>query len=140
MHIENLKRGDWILITQFKNLELDNYGSHQEHAAVPLRVRAISAPFVIVSKLGESRAMSVDLRLWEVTKAQPELIREWNRNKPDFMAQNEPKAMPMDGRCRVFYCPVCSDGQFEVVSQPGEEPYFQCSMCDSVVVQKANQL
>jgi hypothetical protein len=137
MHIENLRRGDWILITQFKNLDIEDHGPQHEQPGVPLRVRAVSPPFVLVSKIFEQRVVTIDIRLWSITRAADSYVKTWKGLQ--VVDSQDPKAMPMEGRSRVFYCPICSDGVFNLVAEEGRESFFQCTICGCVVVEEANQ-
>jgi hypothetical protein len=135
MHIENISVGDYLVVVGRCGQLGQEMTESQELFGGPVRVRGACAPYLAISDMREpKRVRTLDLRLWEVSKADPEYVKVFEQAE-EFDPIQEDIFPLVQNRC-----PVCDVGRFVKVYARGQEPHWRCSECRSVIVEESYQL
>ena len=128
MNIENIHIGDHLVIIGRRGESYD--GERIEIYGGPAKVAAICPPYIAIRAVEHPRVVrTIDIRLWEVTKASDEYANEFKGSE----RPPEPTALTTSS---AYGCPVCSSGRFVKVYPTTQRPFWRCTSCESVIVEQ----
>lgn len=130
LHIEDVKTGDTIVVTSVVvDGEIDQ---GRVHSGWPLKVKAVSAPFILASPIGGERIGVVDARCLRFSKVNSQYLRQFKAAaEQDLIGLNQPQASEPEPLIDDCICPICG-GVFGIADMEDGQ-VWQCNQCKGVI-------
>jgi hypothetical protein len=127
MHIENVKKNDFLIITCNHRIQ-SRRKPNVTYSGEPLLVLAVSVPFILV-KEPEGIVCTLDCRCLEFTKADKKYVKEFLEGIKDN--KEIVKEQIDEEQKHVFYppCPDCCGPMRKIIIQGNESWRLMCDDC-----------
>jgi ribosomal protein S27AE len=132
LHIENIKKGDWFVITGDKYVEADRQDGYQiphsmrpVHSGHPFEVLCVQAPFIVARAVNVYEPTAFDIRRFAMAKVPPAYAEAYVPAGRVFYGLRRPLRGRRLGDGKPDLCPRCG---CELLSMTKDgDPRWVCS-------------